>query len=440
MQNSDSQAAAALNRATAPAFRAIERIDVPVAERTQLDNGVPVYLVNAGTQEVVRIEVVFEAGNWYQNAPMIAAVANALISGGTASMTAEQIAERFDFYGAYISLNTNMDHASVTLYTLNKYLEPTLALFQQVIREASYPEREVETHVRNTRQEFLVNQEKVGVLSRRHFRSVLHGANHRYGSLATVADFDNINQQQLLNFKAAHYHGNCATIVVAGKVPAELMGLLNQHFGSDWEGPASPEYDTALNPQPTGRTFIEKEDAIQSAIRIGRYMVPRSHEDFMPMQLLNAVLGGYFGSRLMSNIREDKGYTYGIGSAVVAWHRNSQFFIATEVGAEVTEAAIEEIYKELALLRDQPIPEDELQLVKNYLLGNLLKSIDGPFSLADRLKPLFLSGLDESYYHRFVESIHGTGAEKLQALAQQYFKNDAMLELVAGNKNAISAL
>lgn len=431
----------ALNRTQQPDFKAIEHVAVPAAKREQLSNGIPVYYLDAGTQDVVKVELIFEAGNASQSAPLVAMVANALISGGTDTYTAKEIAERFDYYGAYLNLGTNMDHASVALYTLNKFLEPTLELLAHIVQHASYPAQEVETHLANARQEFVVNQEKVSILSRRNFRNALYGNDHPYGALATLADFDAIASDQLQQFKADRYVPQHCTMLVAGKVPQQLPDLLEGYFGNSWQadGSAQPMPQLNFSPSP-GVRFVEKEGAIQSAIRIGCRFVPRSHPHFMPMQLLNAVLGGYFGSRLMSNIREDKGYTYGIGSAIVAWQQSSHFFIATEVGSEVTQAALTEIYREMDELCSTPIGEEELQLVKNYVLGNLLKSLDGPFSVADRLKPLLLLGEDESYYTRFVQSIHTTTAAQLQELANTYLRKERMIELVAGNKNAVSSL
>lgn len=441
MQKTNNTMQTTLNRTTPPAFRSIETVDVPAATRSQLDNGVPVFTIGAGTQDVVRIELVFDAGSSYQDRPLQAAVCNALLSAGTTNRTAQEIAGEFDFYGAYINTATDMDYASVTLYTLNKFLEPTLALFKEVVLEASFPEREIETHLRNARQEFAVNQEKVNVLARRWFRQTIYGTEHPYGTLVAENDFETLTRDELVRFKNTHYHAGGCQIFVAGNPPENLAALLNQYFGQGWEKGEAPSLNLPeLDALSTKRRFVEKADAIQSAIRIGRRMPGRSHPDYMPLQLLNAVLGGYFGSRLMSNIREDKGYTYGIGSAVVAWKHSSHFFITTEVGAEVTENAIKEIKYELAQLRDELIPEDELQLVKNYLLGSLLKNLDGPFALADRLKPLFLVGEDESYYHRFVEAIHTTTPAQLRELAARYWQEDDLLELIAGNKNAISTL
>jgi zinc protease len=163
-------------------------------------------------------------------------------------------------------------------------------------------------------------------------------------------------------------------------------------------------------------------------------MITRSHPDYPGMAVLNTLLGGYFGSRLMSNIREDKGYTYGIGSAMVSLREAGYFFISTEVGADVTTAALDEIYKEVKRLQDEPAGEDELSTVRNYLSGTFLKSIDGPFALIDRFKTLTLSGLGYDYYDRYLQTVQSISPAQLQELALRYFNRNDFMELVVGLK------
>lgn len=152
------------------------------------------------------------------------------------------------------------------------------------------------------------------------------------------------------------------------------------------------------------------------------------------MYVLSNILGGYFGSRLMSNIREDKGYTYGIGSGVVSHLNNGYFFIATETGAEVTEKAIDEIYFEIKRMRNEIVPIEELQLVKNYLLGRFMRSFDGPFALADRLKGVLYYDIGYEYYERFVNTIKEITPEQLQDLANSYLAQEELTEVVVGKK------
>ena len=157
-------------------------------------------------------------------------------------------------------------------------------------------------------------------------------------------------------------------------------------------------------------------------------------DEFFKLQILNTVFGGYFGSRLMSNIREDKGYTYGIGSAITSMEDAMFFFLSTEVGADVTNEALKEVYFELDRLRDELVSEEELVMVKNYMLGSMLKSSDGPFSMADKYKAVYFKGEDLSFYDRYISMVNNVTSEELLEVAKKYFDPEEMLEVVVGKK------
>ncbi|MCY7291959.1 MAG: insulinase family protein, partial [Ferruginibacter sp.] len=171
-------------------------------------------------------------------------------------------------------------------------------------------------------------------------------------------------------------------------------------------------------------------EGVQGAIRIARPFLNRHHPDFMKVSVLNTVFGGFFGSRLMSNIREDKGYTYGIHSYVQNHIHNSAWMISTEAGKDVCEATIEEIYKEMKLLREDLVDEEELMLVRNYLIGTILGDLDGPFQIMGRWKNLILNNLDGDYFYRSIETIKTISAEDLRDLAKKYLNPEDFYELV----------
>ena len=180
--------------------------------------------------------------------------------------------------------------------------------------------------------------------------------------------------------------------------------------------------------------YLERPDALQSAIRLGQISVNRSHPDFVGIQVLSTILGGYFGSRLMANIREDKGYTYGIGAGLSAFKHTGCFVIASEVGVAVCEAALEEIRKEMTLLQQEPVSAEELDLVRNYILGSFLGSLENTLSHADKFKNIYFSGLGYDYYDRYIKTVKSITSDTLQGLAQQYFNFDDMQRVVVGKK------
>lgn len=428
-----------IDRKKAPVFEGVGKVDMIHATEERLSNNIPVYSINAGTQDLVKVEFLFEAGILQQKKMLQASAVNAMLEEGSSKLTADQIAEQVDYYGAFLETSINQYSASVYLYTLNKYLADTLPVVEQVIKDSIFPQNELDTFLNNRKQRFLVNSQKVAFVARKHFQALLFGNQHPYGSNIKEKDFSKIKREDLVEFYSTYYRPENCKIIVSGKTDSKTTKLLEKFFGADdWKRSfvdnivTSPEYPIISS--DIKEHYLPKKDALQSAIRIGKVMFDKTHDDFLSIQILNTILGGYFGSRLMSNIREDKGYTYGIGSGLVSLKGTGYFFISTEVGVDVCNLAIDEIYAELGRLREELIDERELSLVKNYLMGSFLRSIDGPFALAARFKSIMEYGLDYDYFDRYVATIKETNASKLRELANHYFEPSSLTCLVVGKK------
>lgn len=425
-----------LNRTEAPGFKTIDKVDIQEAVSFKLDNGITVHTIDAGSQELTRIEFIFKAGTFYQDAPLVAISACSLIENGTQKYTANQLSDGIDFFGSFFESSCGNDFSSLALFSLNKHLESTLVFVEDIIRNATYPQEEVQTYLVNKKQKHLVNQQKVNHVAKQRFAELLFGEKHPYGRQATPEDFDRTKRETIVEFFRQHYHsGNC-TIMVAGKLPGNLKDVLNKHFGNDsWgSGAVVTKNYSAPNTLPMHGQLVEKKDAVQSAIRVGRRLFNKTHPDYFNFQVLNTVLGGYFGSRLMANIREDKGYTYGIGSGLSSLINDGFFYISTEVGADVTQKALNEIYFEIERLQNELISEDELETVRNYILGQFLRSVEGPFALADKYRGIWEFGLGYDYYHRYFESVKTVQPAILRDMAVKYLKKSDLTELVVGKR------
>jgi zinc protease len=424
-----------LNRTQAPPFRTIDRIDIIKATHNRLDNGIDLYTVSAGSQEITRLEFIFRAGMYHQPATLIASGTNSLLESGTRSYSANQLSDGIDFFGSYLELNVDQDYAVITLFALNKYLEPCLKYIEEMLKYPTFPEDEFRIHVSNKRQKHAINMQKVSVVARRKFTELLFGPDHPYGRDVSDKDFDRLKVTDLREFfESRYHHGNC-TVIASGNLPRNLQETLNRYFGSDkWgkggeKGTGRPEPPVKAGKK---KYLFPKDDAIQSAIRIGRVLFNKTHPDYFHFQVLNTVLGGYFGSRLMANIREDKGYTYGIGSGLNNLVHSGYFFIATEVGSDVAAPAIAEIYAEIRKLREELVSDAELETVRNYMLGNFLRSVDGPFALAEKFRNIWEYGLDYSFYENYFSAVKSARPQHLRDLANKYLVEDDLLECVAG--------
>lgn len=421
-------------RATSPPRFEVSAVPMLQPEYFQLDNEVPVYAINAGTQEVVKIDLIFDAGHVQQQQPLQASFTNKCLIEGTAHYSSNQIANLLDSRGAYLRNFSDLDDARLTLYSLNKHLDYLMPVFSEVALQAVFPVAEVATIIEKSKQEFLVNMEKVRYVSQLHFNRLLFGESHPYDTFRTAEDYDKANTDMLRTFYAAHYATNPFRIIVSGKLPANLQTLLNQYFGK--HTPVAAAVVPIASPTHTAASvqYIQRANALQAALRIGKVIVNKHHQDFMGLMVLNTILGGYFGSRLMTNIREDKGYTYGIGSSLVSVQQAGMLVIASEVGDDVQQKAMDEIFIEIEKLRREPVPAGELELVKNYLRGTLLRGADGPFQLSELLKAALDYGSDLTWYNNYIETIKNITANEIQHLAVKYLETDSFTRLVVGKQ------
>lgn len=423
-----------LNRVAAPVFREIEKIQLEQPYERKLDNNISFYSINKGTQDLVRIELIFEAGAWYENKPLVSPVTATMLREGTKNFTSAELAEKLDYYGAHLNVESDPDFVTLTLYTLNKHLQNVLPVFHEIITSPVFPQKELEITIKNAIQKLKQNEEKVAFLARNHFKELLFGVEHPYAEHPKVSFYENISRDDLIEFHSDYLSGKNLTIIAAGRVGDDHFKLINKYFGNLNIAPAITDKKIMVSGKGERKKLVKKEGAIQSAIRIGKRLFNKTHPDFHSFLVLNTVLGGYFGSRLMSNIREEKGYTYGIGSGVASLLHDGYFFIATETGVGVTQSAIDEIYKEINRLKVEPVPEEELKTVRNYLTGSFLRSIDGPFAIADRYKGVVLYGLDFEYYQKYITTIRSTNSEQIINLANKYLDDATLFELVAGSR------
>ncbi|WP_395807068.1 M16 family metallopeptidase [Daejeonella sp.] len=423
-----------INRALAPVYGEVDNIELIRAKPLVLANGLKLFSIDGGEQDLVRIEFIFSNTNYDSAKPLQTFATNTMLNDGTSELSSTQIADKIDYYGAFLQTEYANDHSTVILFTLNKHLANTLPIVKAIISDSIFPQVELDTLIRNQKQKLSVSLEKNDFLSRKTFSHVLFG-DTLYGYDIAAADYDQLSRDQLsAYFKLAYQPKNC-TVILSGKVNEDTITLIDKYFGTDWDNSIDVKENEFTFAMGSGQEhFLERADALQSAIRIGQVSINRKHADFPGLQVLNTIFGGYFGSRLMANIREDKGFTYGIGSALVSLKNTGYFFIASEVGAEVCSATLTEIEKEITLLKEQPVTEGELALVRNYMLGSMLGSLENALSHADKFKNVYFSGLDYDYYKNYINTVRNIGPNEVQALANQYLNFNSFEKVIVGKK------
>jgi predicted Zn-dependent peptidase len=424
-----------IDRNIAPEIKDIKQLNIRKPDMVKLSGGAEVFLFDVSDQDFVKVELNFDAGSARCAKTLIAGITNKLLSEGTKTHSAAEIANLIDSYGGFFETSINNDIAVVALYTLNKYLDRTLALLAEIVYEPVFAREELDIYLAQKKNEFLVNRERVNFVARLMFPSLLFGKEHPYGRYAQVSDFDRVQRDDVIRFHKEKYLNAAFRIMVAGKVTEETLPLLEKYFGAvSLPREVDSGISSTISASGSKEHFIEKEGAVQNAIRIGKQLVGRQHPDYAALRIVNTILGGYFGSRLMMNIREDKGYTYGIGSGIVNLRDAAYFYITSEVKAEVTDLAVDEILKEIRKLQTEAVSADELSLVKNYLQGEFQRSFDGPFALLSRFKEIYYSNLDYDYFEQYIQKVKSIDAEEIMHIANNYWSVDELYRLIVGKK------
>lgn len=421
-----------INRKRAP--KIIDAVDFNLQlkpyRKFSLKNGVEVYMVDAGAEDVMMIEWVFYAGNWFEDKNLEAASTNFLLKNGTSKKTAFEINEHFEYYGSYLNRGSYSETATLTLHCLSKHIDKLLPEVRELISDSVFPQEELDIYRQNMKQRLAVNLRKSDFVAGRLIDVYLYGEEHPYGKFTKAEDFDVLQREQLLEFYKKYYQQGRFIIFAAGKLPTDFEELLNKYFGDFSQSPVTVN-EIKTHPAAEKKYRITNDpNGMQGSVRLARPFPNRHHPDFMKVMVLNTVLGGFFGSRLMVNIREDKGYTYGIHSYLQNNLQQSAWMISTEAGRDVCEATLKETYHEMQQLREELIDEEELKLVRNYMIGIILGDLDGPFQVLSRWKNIILNGLDEKYFYQSIDTIKGISAEELKALAEKYLQPESFYELI----------
>lgn len=405
-------------------------VEMPPSKLSHAKNGVRIYTLSSDDFEVVRFTFVFKAGSSLQVKPFAASSTANMLGEGSSSLTAQEIAERLDFYGSYFDVNIDRDYSYISFCSLKKFFEPTLEVAREILLHPAFPEREAEVYRQKRKQSLTIERQKVDMQSREMFAEALFGSDHPYGISTHEDEYDNLTTDDLKEHYMRLYTAENAFVVCSGNIDEGVYAKI-EALASELRAGESASVEFA---PPATTHYLERNvaSALQSSVRVGRLLFPRTHPDFVGMQVVAAILGGYFGSRLMQNLREEHGYTYGVMAAMVNFEHEGYLAIATQVARERREDAIREIYNEIERLRHELISEEELQMVKNVMIGEILRILDGPFGIADVTIENIMCGMDNSATEESVRRIFSITPEEVKRLAEKYLKHDDLVVVVAG--------
>jgi predicted Zn-dependent peptidase len=424
-----------IDRTIAPEFRIINSVYLPDPQTYTLDNGTALHVINIGDQPVIRLECIFEAGNWYEKEPGASFFAIKMLSEGTRNKTSAEISEAFDRIGAFTEMTHTADRIGIVVYALSRFLPDVLELVAELIHEASFPEKELQDLRNINIQNLRVNKEKNAYLATTTFRAKIFGNDHPYGQSQNEENIASLPIDVITDHYQSFIKNGKFTIVLAGQVAEEDIQVVNAHLGKDevFE-PVLAAKDFSQTVYADVEMLVERPESVQSSIRMGRRLFNRHHPDYFKMLVTNEILGGYFGSRLMKNIREEKGLTYGISSHLVTLGKEGYYMIGTDVKKEFTQQTIDEIKKEIHRLQTELVGDDELQTVKNFMAGEFAGSLNTAFEVADRQKILLLDNLPTDFFKHYIDQIHATTSQHVLEMAAKYLRPEDMLVVIAGGK------
>lgn len=407
-----------------------EKLELTPYVLRQLSNGTRLYTINADEFEVVRLSFVFHAGPSVQSAPFVAGATANLLAEESSRMSGREIAEQLDFYGSYYEVNLDRDYVYVSFCALRKFFNKALDVAREILLHPTFPQSEVATYSLKRKQQLAIERQKVDVKARELFVEALFGESHPYGISYPESEYDNLNRELIVDHYSRYYNSSNCIVVCSGHIGKEEQLAIEELCCELPQG----EKALPFMPKPTTNHEVRfnKSDAVQSAIRIGRILFTRNHPDFVGMQMVATILGGYFGARLMRNLREERGYTYGVMSTVVNFEYDGYFAIATQVGSEVCNDALNEIYKEIERLRHELMSDEELTLAKNILTGEMMRILDGPFGIADVAIENILSGRDEESINQTLAEIRAITPERVRELAYKYLDRQELATIIVG--------
>ena len=420
-----------LDRRIAPSAYPVEKVLFPSPSLHTLSNGIQVWVVSAGEQEVFKFELSTKAGAIHSSLAGLAGMTASLMKRGTMSHSAQEIHQAFDFFGAFWDIQASLDHGTFTVYGLTKHFHSLIPLVSEILQEATFPAEEVEKEIEIERQKTKLNWEKTSYSASQKFRAQVF-PNDPYGRFTVDKDFDYLDQQTLIDQYKLTWATQKPVIFLSGRISEEQIAYLDQTLGQINYSSSElviPSIESASKPI---KIREEKEGSVQSSIRFGLQAISRNHLDYFHFSVMNTVLGGYFGSRLQKNIREDKGFTYGISSSLAPYPRGGYWVVGTDVNGENVEATLAEIKKEITILQNELVPSEELEIVKSYLMGSFTGELTQAFDIAEKVRVIQLDGLAPDFYDQFQDSIQNIQAQDIRDMAAKYLNLDLMHEVIVG--------
>ena len=421
-----------LDRSKAPEFRIPDDFELESPEKIILRNNSSLFFVRTPGIDAVKIEVISKSNRLSLpiKHSLVPTFTLQMLQEGTKKRSGQEIADFFDFHASGLNTILSYSHEGLGLISTKKHLFDVLPLFLELFTEASFPQDALEKRKSQRKLSIKLNNEKTASKAAQLFRKSLFGFEHPYGAEIGEQEVDEINPELLLDYYQ-NLLWNSVEIFVTGDLDSSELQVLILGFQN------LPNQITVIksisNPVNSGLGETESRgDAVQTSLQVGGWSIPKNHEDFIPLSVFNTILGGYFGSRLIKNIREDKGHTYGIHSSLAEIGEYNYWVISADVQKVFYREVIDQIYLEVQNLASIPLELDELEVVRNYMIGQMLSAFSSSFDLLDRYKSVHFSGLDFNYYRQKLDFLKNFTPEDILEIGKKYFSKQPFIEVAVG--------
>ena len=414
-----------LDRSVAPSFVKSDTFELPAFESTEV-NGIPLFIIPEVKQDVLKIELIFYSGKWYEPKPGVSHFTSNMLEKGMGRLNSSELAEAFDRMGAHIEISAGYDNVAISVYALRKNWKEAAALFAEMISTPTFDGEELQLMKDIFLQNLKINKEKTSFVASQLIRKNIFG-DHPYGTSLDEKDVELLDSETLANFHRTTFRPAAIFVTTHPSVTAEEVMA---RFGL-FTSPSPEKIDLPKVISGSKNQHVDK-GGVQTSLRLGNRSLNRKDELYPDLLLFNHLLGGYFGSRLMKNIREEKGLTYGIYSSINPFRHDSFFVIGADVNKDNRDLALDEIRKEVKRMRTEPVDSTELEIARNHFLGSLQSEVANPFSVTDKIKNIHLNGLSKYYYPNLFKKINGVTAKDLLSVGEQHVHEDSLFVATVG--------
>lgn len=415
-----------LDRTQAPPIRSVSNIVLPEIEKHKLPNGGNLYIHRENNTNAFKIELLTRGGNISAPNAALVQLSMKMLAEGTLTRNGHQISEHIDSLGSFLEITPGFDHSSISIYGLKKFFKENIQVLSEMLYESSFEQKALNVLKEKEKNKLKMNEEKGSYISSINLRKSLF-TEHPYGYSLSKEDIEKLSIEDILAF----YNSSILSfdIYLSGDLPLSTVEIIQTHFSKNIEAT-----EISINSEDSKPEIISVRDSkfIQSSIKIGKRLFNRTHQDYFKFIVTNEVLGGFFGSRLMKNIREEKGFTYGIYSSLYPLNKEGYFLISTDVKGENEKETLNEIKKEIVTIQEQLIEDSELETVKNYMIGSFVNSFSSPFASITKFKTLNSSNIEFKFYEQYINQVRNVSAEQIQQTAQQYLDYSSMTVSLVG--------